>query len=129
MSWHRYWSHNLHSVHMIHLMFTPYFVMQHPADRYLSFLVFSFFWCCSRTLGQGHVMFPNLQITQTSKSQLNFENQWRDCQYLQAPLLILKDLHSFSPVFVPALIWQCFSQDCLFAVFWLQRLVEVLNGL
>ena len=69
-------------------------------------------------------MFAILRITQPSKSQLNFENQPRDCQYLQALLLILKDLHSFSPIFVPALIWLCFSQDCLFAVFCLERLVN-----
>ena len=83
------------------------------------------FWCHSLTLWQWHLVFANFQITQPSFSQLNFENHWRDCQYLLVMLLILKDLHSFSPIFVPALLWQFLFQACLFLVFWLTKFVKV----
>ena len=71
------------------------------------------FWKAMKTL-----VFANLQITQPSSSQLNFRNQWSHIQMLQVLLLILKDLHSFSPIFVPVLLWQCLFQGCLFIVFW-----------
>ena len=83
------------------------------------------FWCCCQTLWQCHVMFCNLKITQLSNNQLNFENQWIHCHYLQALLLILKDLHSFSPMFIPAQFWQSFSQACLFIVFLLAKIGKV----
>ena len=83
------------------------------------------FWCCCLTLRWCHLMFANLQITQPLNDPLNFENHWIHCQYLQVLLLILKDLHSFSPIFVPVLFWQCLSQACLFVVFWLTKFGKV----
>ena len=74
------------------------------------------FSCCCLTLWIWHQAFANLQITQPSNSQLYFENQWKHCQYLQVLLLILKDLHLFSPGFYSVLLWQCLFQVCLFVV-------------
>ena len=113
---HRYWTSDVHSLQSTHVVFLLYVVMQHTTIS---------FSCQCLTLWQWHLVSANIQITQPWNSQLYFENQWRHYQYLQVILLILKDLHSFSPIFVPVLLWQCLSQACLFVVFWLTKLAKV----
>ena len=101
------------------------FIMQHTIGAHVSSSLFNFFLVpLSHLLAMAFSLCQSPDNTAFIQS-IKFWKIMKRLPVFTSYTSNSKRLHSFSPIFVPVLLWQCFFQACLFLLFWLTRFGKV----